>query len=338
MIRIKMVDIDKHRNETTFRPYLMHSELFKEIGIEFVFTGNNYDIAWIGQASFIDRKLPYQDSVQQGIENVNSIKGIKWIFDGQDSASLLGSYDVLKETDAEFLLKNTLYSNLSMYQDTNFFGRIYWHGDGYGITDFVHFDRIKLSGSNWLSTIYPSWVYYQEDVKDIDVFAVFSYPGRENYEFGFETSQYYNDHRKKCIEWLKLLPPTVKVQTLPESGEHYTREQYYKLMSRSRILIAPFGYGEIAPRDLEAAMFGCVLIKPDMSHINTVPQFYIPNETYYPCYWDFSNLNVQIFKILDSYSTRTVEESRIRYTNEYKGENLVRHIYNLFLQSKHFNA
>jgi hypothetical protein len=337
MIKVKIVEIDKHRNETTFRPYIMYYDLFKKNGIEFVFKGDNYDLAWIGQASFIDRKMSYDDSVNKGIDFVNSVKGEKWLFDGQDSASMLGSYDVLKNTDAEFLLKNTLYADKKEYLKPNFFGRNYWESDYYSENKTLpDFNRVKLSGSNWLSTISPSWVYYQEDVKDIDVFAIFSYPGRKNIEFGTETSKYYNMHRERCIEWLKLLPKNIHVVTLPESGEHYPKEQYYKLMLRSKILIAPFGYGEIAPRDLEAAMFGCVLVKPDMEHIETVPKFYIPEETYFPCSWDFSNINSIIENILKNYSTRTIENSRKRYIQEYKDENLLRYIFNLFSNSKYF--
>jgi len=48
VIKIKLYELDKHRNETTFRPYLMAQDLFREVGIEFT-QGDSYDFAWIAK-------------------------------------------------------------------------------------------------------------------------------------------------------------------------------------------------------------------------------------------------------------------------------------------------
>ena len=72
--------------------------------------------------------------------------------------------------------------------------------------------------------------------------------------------------------------------------ERVSRDEYYREMMRSKICLSPFGYGEICWRDLEAIMCGCLLIKPDMSHIKTVPNIFIANETYVPVRWDYSDL------------------------------------------------
>ena len=37
-------------------------------------------------------------------------------------------------------------------------------------------------------------------------------------------------------------------------------------------------------------MTGAVLVKPDMSHLETLPDLYRPGETYLPVRWDFSDL------------------------------------------------
>jgi len=44
MIKIKIYELDKHRNETTFRPYIMAQNQLREIGIEFT-NDNSYDYA-----------------------------------------------------------------------------------------------------------------------------------------------------------------------------------------------------------------------------------------------------------------------------------------------------
>ncbi len=65
---------------------------------------------------------------------------------------------------------------------------------------------------------------------------------------------------------------------------------YYQEMRSSRICISPFGYGELCWRDFETVLMGCLLVKPDMSHIRTEPNIFIPGVTYVPVKWDFSDL------------------------------------------------
>jgi hypothetical protein len=72
--------------------------------------------------------------------------------------------------------------------------------------------------------------------------------------------------------------------------ERVSRDEYYREMTCSKICVSPFGYGEICWRDLEAVMCGCLLIKPDMSHVETVPNIFIANETYVPVRWNYADL------------------------------------------------
>ena len=54
MIKIKLLESDVHRNETTFRPFWFAKDVLKEIGLEIIVDGDSYDYAWVGQASIID--------------------------------------------------------------------------------------------------------------------------------------------------------------------------------------------------------------------------------------------------------------------------------------------
>ncbi|MEM9759770.1 MAG: glycosyltransferase family 1 protein [Pseudomonadota bacterium] len=67
-------------------------------------------------------------------------------------------------------------------------------------------------------------------------------------------------------------------------------KRYLQEMGRSKLCFSPFGYGELCWRDIEAFLSGAVLVKPDMSHLSTLPNLYEPRETYLPVAWDFSNL------------------------------------------------
>lgn len=65
---------------------------------------------------------------------------------------------------------------------------------------------------------------------------------------------------------------------------------YLKEMQASAVCLSPFGYGELCWRDIEAILTGAVLVKPDMSHLDTLPDLYAAGETYLPVRWDFSDL------------------------------------------------
>ncbi len=80
MIKIKLYELDIHRNETTFRPLLMAQDIFREVGIEFT-TSDDYDYAWVGQASIIDKKKPLKESIDKGLEFVSKITGDYFIMD-----------------------------------------------------------------------------------------------------------------------------------------------------------------------------------------------------------------------------------------------------------------
>lgn len=356
MLKIKLVENFRHRNETTFRPYLMCADLFEDIGIQFVFEGK-YDLAWVGQATIADKNYALHRANFRGrwfIEN--TIHGDFILFDGQDSPSLIGTYHILTNTKAKLLLKNSLYRNRSDYSTPSIHGRTYWGSSNdypgqryqnqidfgtwnagnwnvpsdydFSIND-IKFDRVKLSGSNWLSTLNPTWFDIRD--KDIDVFAVFQYPAKYNEEFGKPTNQFYDAHRKRCVDWIDMLPKSIKVAKL-ENGNKIPIEQYYELMKRSKIVVAPFGYGEMAPRDIEAAMVNAILIKPDMGHIESIPNSYIPDVTYRPCKWDFSNLNDIITDTLDNYSAnreKFVNNARLEYERQYAPEKLVTHIHGI---------
>ena len=87
----------------------------------------------------------------------------------------------------------------------------------------------------------------------------------------------------------KIKRGNIKIAGL-ENGKRIPIEEYYHRMLESKIIMAPLGYGEAAVRDIESAMFGAVLIKPDMSNVITHPNIYIPYETYVPCKLDWSDL------------------------------------------------
>ena len=78
-------------------------------------------------------------------------------------------------------------------------------------------------------------------------------------------------------------------------------------MRRARICVSPLGYGEVCWRDFEAVIFGCLLIKPDMSHLRSSPNIFVPGETYVPVRWDYADLAEKCTYYLE----REMERARI---------------------------
>ncbi len=342
MIKIKIPELDKHRNETTFRPYLNAKNELREIGIELV-TGDSdsVDLFWLGQATYLDKKKRLDKNVNKVFELMSKYQRAI-LFDGADSHSLMGSYDMLRasrfHSNGQWiaLLKNSLLSNIGEYKNTYPFGRSYWGAFGFrdyrcDDIDFIK-NNIFLSGTNWLSTIPNGNNLFVENNKKIyDVSGLFSYPLESGEEFGDEHYRYYNTFRKPCYENLKQRKD-ISVKIL-ENGVKLPPNEYYNVMKSSKIIVAPFGYGEIAPRDLEAAIFGSILIKPSMSHIQTEPNIYEEYVTYIPCKHDFTDLDSQIDYVLTNYNKFVYElpyNFLKKFKENYTNEKLAVYLHSLF--------
>lgn len=100
---------------------------------------------------------------------------------------------------------------------------------------------------------------------------------------------WYAKMRGLALERLGTVPGLVTTTGTGVPWRTYMRE-----LADSKMCFSPFGYGELCWRDIEAFLTGAVLIKPDMSHLETLPELYRPCETYVPCRWDFADLPERI--------------------------------------------
>lgn len=330
MIKIKLYELDKHRNETTFRPFLKAQHLFKDVGIEFT-TSDDYDYAWVGQASIIDKKISLMESVELGLDFVEQITGDYFIIDGQDATTLIGTIDVFRESSAKLFLKNTYLKDFDLYKKGWANGRMYWGEGDYSVSDIDELkSKMKLTGCNWLHTLEPNWYDYNAE-KSYDISCMFGFPTKTPvYEHGICQTDYYDPHRKNLMDTLSDKYNVAKLV----NGVRLSQQEYYQNMFNSKIIMAPLGYGEMAPRDIESAMFGSVLIKPDISYILSEPFIY-DEETYVAVKYDWSDLEEKIDEVLSDYDNvreRLVENMRKKYRESYDLKNLVMHIYNIFTQ------
>ena len=73
-----------------------------------------------------------------------------------------------------------------------------------------------------------------------------------------------------------------------------SRRAYLQELTRSKICVSPFGLGEITLKDFECFLSGSLLFKPDMSHMETWPNFYEAGQTYLEHDWDLQNITEKI--------------------------------------------
>ncbi len=76
---------------------------------------------------------------------------------------------------------------------------------------------------------------------------------------------------------------------------------YFNDLLNTQFVLSPFGWGEINYRDYEAFLSGSVLIKPDMDHLDTWPNFYKKGKFYIDYKWDCSDLIEKIDDIKINY-------------------------------------
>ena len=83
-----------------------------------------------------------------------------------------------------------------------------------------------------------------------------------------------------------------------------SQQQYNRELANARLCISPFGYGELCWRDFEAIASGCLLVKPDTSHLHTFPDLFRPGETCVPVRWDFADLEARCLPYLQDETAR----------------------------------
>lgn len=113
-------------------------------------------------------------------------------------------------------------------------------------------------------------------------------------------SPWYTHMRERSLAAARELP----IRPSLISEQNVSQAHFWRELVQSRLCISPFGYGEVCWRDFEAIAAGALLVKPDMSHLETYPDIYRPFETYVPVAWDWSDLEERCVWALKSEDRR----------------------------------
>lgn len=167
----------------------------------------------------------------------------------------------------------------------------------------------KINWNRFYSSIFCTPI---ENPRPIDI------SGRYGMTYKQNTVEF---HRELMSQRLSHRFDTSKVSTL----------KYWKELRESKVLLSPFGLGEICHRDFEGFLSGCLLIKPRMDHLDTWPPLFEANETMLAVEWDMSDLEKTVDYALNNYQeTKEIAKEGQRRYSEYvleksSGERFVNH-------------
>ena len=82
------------------------------------------------------------------------------------------------------------------------------------------------------------------------------------------------------------------------SVEKLSRRRYYAELRAAKVVVSPFGWGEITLKDFEVFLTGGLLFKPDMSGIETWPDLFVADETYVSHSWDLDDFDDRLADLI----------------------------------------
>ena len=335
MIKVKIQEPFVGKNRISFFGFYTLKNQLSDYSIE-ITDSNDHDYLFVGAHNILNKGLSLEDSVDYGLETCKNITGDYFLFDGSDSTSLIGSYEVFEQSDAKFLFKNQLLKNREDYLKPTVLNK-WFFGDGsdldkgYDIPKDV-WDRIKLSGFNlgyFQGDRFRPDVYQEHPVcteKTIDLCAIYQGFHKENTEHLIRNDMYYTKHRSGAWDIIGDNPGYSFVK------DKLPFEQYMNTLYQSKPALSPFGMGEVCYRDFEILDLGVAMIKPTMENVVTTPDYYIENETYIPVDYDWKNLNEVVLETLDNNDKieYIIGKSRETYKEIYSAHNFCMYWYNFF--------
>tara|TARA_A100001391_G_C5058488_1_gene275399 strand:+ start:422 stop:1372 length:951 start_codon:yes stop_codon:yes gene_type:complete len=268
----------------------------------------------------VESKIFYRapdDEVFRYLKNLHNRCGkVIWV-DNRDSAGNT-QFEVLPYVDEYW--KGQLYADLDNYNREVRFNRLHseFFADHYDMEAVdVPFDRklsdyaehqnkvqlgwnvgfgnyLNLSSLSEMALLYvlkrpqfPEFIRADAS-RDIDVHCRFRRGGEPIYQC----------HRDDFAERLQRMDVAIT------NREPVPRKQFVSEMRRAKIVVSPFGWGEVCYRDFEAVINGSCLVKPSMEHITTWPNIFRANESYIPVRWDLADLESTVLALLRDHDRR----------------------------------
>ena len=322
-------------------PLLVHRKALKNEGIK-VNLVNLYsphitdcDVLFIDSKTFHKIWPKNPNYVFEKLHDLRETVTRPLYFDTTDSSGTIQS-EVLPYVDKYF--KNQLLEDKQKYRKQIYSGRIW--SDYYHKTANIH-DEIGEAldtpvSKNDLQKLRISW---NSGLSDYSIFGPWKIALHERYRIPF-LLRYPKATTSPSARRPKALSARFGA-TYSRATVRYQREQirqllgkklstdklgryaYMKELRRSKIVLAPFGWGEITLKDFEVFLTGGLLLKPSMNHIQTWPDFFQDGSTYLSHNWNLDDLEEKIDWAIKNTNTR-IEIARTGqqiYTEHTSGPN-----------------
>lgn len=189
-----------------------------------------------------------------------------------------------------------------------------------GLGSYVRHNRDLVSRLGRLQFYWPSasYTWKRTAPEATDRAVAVSFRGRVEYDRETVTFQ-----RRETYRRLTSFAQATGVPVAYEGKLPYP--EYREEMRQSKLVLSPFGFGEInAGRDFECFADGAALVKPDMSHLVTWPDYFEPNTTYAAYAWDFSDFDATLARLLANTEERlriaTAGQERYLHSLSAEGE------------------
>lgn len=292
--RIEFVDFSNYRCNSL--SHKKSHEYYKKI-----FKYKKYDIVLLAfhHSTSLFNKLPYEIR----IELLKMIKGNCNLLVWLDTADSTGTcnFEVLPIVD--FYLKKQILKDISRYEAPIWGGRTFceFYHERYNLDDesiadtaltpldSKYMDKIRLSWNVGLGDLFTHSKLKKYVYQNKCFVPEFISPYKDRvFDVHYRGSHKFPVVHYQRIKTTELLDNT-KNLNFPEYKTKVPYARYINELKNTKSIISPFGWGEICTRDFEAFAFGATLLKHDMEHLYTFPQWYIKNETYVSIDWDFKN-------------------------------------------------
>jgi len=320
-------------------PLIVFKNEIQDAGINITLVDQSYggisdaDVVAIDSKQFRDVPLDQQSEIQELINSFrrSNVK-IIW-FDTTDSTGTLQA-DMFPVIDK--YMKAQILKDKTRYEQRIYSGRehseYYFNTSGIIDTDSVAIDKpissddISKLGISWNSGLADYSTYGPLKMglyRRIHWSSLLSYPTasashtqtRKNdlsARFGVRYNKATVRYQREQIR--KLLCDRFNTNKV-------NRREYIKELRQSKIVLAPFGWGEITLKDFEVFLTGGMLLKPSMEHMETWPNFYSDGITYRSHDWNLSNLEEEIEWALENHEERQAiaAEGHYRYLQHTSG-------------------
>jgi len=211
-------------------------------------------------------------------------------------------FDVLPHVD--LYLKKQLLKDLTLYTRETYNQRIYsdFYHSRFGVSDAVCHYREPLD-LQFAGKLRTAWNILIGDIwNDGTPHGCYSFipaSGPKRFDLSWRGSRSYMPTVSFQRETVFDMIGRRSDLRFPDSDGLIDHRSYMQQLRESRCVVSPFGWGEICWRDAECWISGSTLIKPDMSHLATWPDYFVPHQTYVPFSWECTDLDQVLSGIRD---------------------------------------